>query len=266
MAAKKKQESRDVMNLEPELAFLEVKPSLEKLHPDAFVKSRVDFAAIATLALGKLRKALTPERLDRMATLPEDEFDVGQIDRAVLHARALLYLAARRDSALAIETGALVSADVFAQGATLKREMVRVLEYHLDDEEARREVADIVSGTGYVDLSQDLRRLADLYRRFEAQLSADKRRFRIADASRAATLADRISPQQGGGESANWLRLCQAAWTQLEAAYRDVRETLTWLHRNDGGMPDLPGLIGAVRGRSTPADEEPPPAPTPAPE
>jgi hypothetical protein len=267
MAAKKKPESRDVMNLAPELAFNEVKPHLEKMHPDDFVKSRVDYPAVATLALSKLRTALTPKRLERLASLPEAEFDPGQLDRAVVHARALLYLAVRRDSALAIEKGALVPADVYAQGSTLKREMVRVLDYNLDDDDARKEVADIASGTGYVDLAQDLRRLADLYVRFETQLAADKKRFRSADASRASTLADRIAPQEGGGEAANWLKLCQAAWTHLEAAYRDVRETVTWLHRHDGGMPDLPALLAAMAGRNrVKADEENTPEPTPTPE
>lgn len=267
MAAKKKPESRDVMNLAPELAFNEVQPHLEKMHPDDFVKSRVDYAAVASLALSKMRTALTPKRLERLASLPDEEFNLGQIDRAILHARALLYIAARRDSALAIESGALVSAEVFGQGSTLKREMLRVLEYNLDDDDARKEVADIASGAGYVDLAQDLRRLADLYVRFERELAADKKRFRSADASRASTLADRIAPQAGGGEAANWLKLCQAAWTHLDAAYRDVRETVTWLHRHDGGMPDLPSLLGAVSGRNRgKTEEETPPEPTPAPE
>lgn len=273
MAAKKKPSASpalppDVMAITPGDAFDLVRTSLEELRVEHFTKARVDFAAVASLVLTKVRASVTPALRARLASLPTEEFDVAQVDRVQLYARALLHLAARRDSALAIETESLVPADVFAAGTTLKREMLRVLEYHLEDDEARRDLADIISGQGYVDLAQDLRRLSDLYRRFASQLQVDKRRYRAADADRASSLADRIAPNKSGGEAATWLRLCQAAWTHVEAAYRDLRATVLWLHRNDGAMPDLPVLLSSLASAAKPekADENDPPAPTPAPQ
>jgi hypothetical protein len=272
MAAKKKPGAStvvppDVMSIPPAEAFERVSAELQAMRVEHFVKTRVDFAAVASLVLTKVRSAVTPALRARLAALPAEEFDVSQVDRSQLYARALLHLAARRDAAVAIETSALVPADVFAAGTTLKREMVRVLDYHLEEDDARRDLADIISGQGYVDLAQDLRRLADLYRRFSSQLQADKRRYRAADAERASTLADRIAPQKGGGEAANWLRLCQAAWTQVDAAYRDLRATVMWLHRNDGALPDLPVLLSALAsgGKPDPAEKSDPPAPAPEP-
>ena len=61
------------------------------------------------------------------------------------------------------------------------------------DDRALRELADIISGRGYLDLTQDLRRLAELYSRFAPVLVADQKRYRAGDVQRAETLAAQIA-------------------------------------------------------------------------
>lgn len=259
MAAQKKPNSGSKpLELTPEEAFTKVEAELEGMNPENFAKSKVDAAAVGSLVLTKLPQAITPARRARLEALPRKEFDPSTIDAASLYARALQYIAVRRANAEAITTEALVPMEVVQSATTLKREMIRVIEYNLDDPEAQREVADIVSGQGYLDLAQDLRRLADVYTRFAPQLQVDKKRYRAQDAKRAADLADQIAPTKGGPDVAKWMRLGGAAWTRLEATYRDVRTTVLWLHRNDGAAPDLPVLLSALVTKSEKPAEAPP--------
>lgn len=236
----------------PEEAFRALEPMLRALPAQELIQTNVMLEAVANVALQVHARATEPKLFARFKRLPAEEFDLECVSRCAVTARAIQHIATRQASAEAVSTDALVAPRVVTEATVLKAKMLKVLEYHLEDEEALAECAGIRSGMGYLDLAQDLRRLAALYMDWRELLAADRRRYAAADEKEALRLADELSPQDPGAAVRQWVELGQRAWTQLAKDYAELRDTALWLHRR---RPDLqagfPSLVTASRPKAS---------------
>ncbi len=113
--------------------------------------------------------------------------------------------------------------------------MLEVCAYHFRDDAAlRAQVDDIRSGQGYLDLAEDLSRLAGLYRAQAATLKQDLRFYRANDATDALDLSGRITRglRSQGPQAAR-----EVAWRTfavLAALYAEVARAAHFLLRDAG--------------------------------
>lgn len=123
--------------------------------------------------------------------------------------------------------------------------MLDVCAYHFRDDAAlRAQVDDIRSGQGYLDLAEDLHRLAGLYRGQAATLKQDLRFYREGDAKDALDLSGGITRElrSQGPQAAR-----EVAWLTfavLAALYAEVARAAHFLLR-EAGEAAFPSLITA---------------------
>ena len=90
----------------------------------------------------------------------------------------------------------------------LRKRMLRLLAYHLDDSpKVERRLAEIRAGRGHVDTARDLQKLADLYGEFTAAIEGDARRYNANDATEAHRLAAEILGERTDGDADDEIRL-----------------------------------------------------------
>lgn len=131
--------------------------------------------------------------------------------------------AERRPPAALLEECRTLREHLMAAGAYVFRDDDKVLEV----------LTDIRRGTGFLDLADDLKRIAEL---FTAHWPRVEGRCEVthADVQRAAKLADTLletiaSPLQR--QLSTWADLRLRAWTRLSRAYTEIRDAAGYLHR-----------------------------------
>ncbi|MBI5479039.1 MAG: hypothetical protein HY906_09295 [Deltaproteobacteria bacterium] len=136
----------------------------------------------------------------------------------------------------------------------LKVEMLEGLGYALRaDQPAQRILSDIRRGTGYLDLADDLQRLADLaHVRFAAiEHRCDLTRGHVDEARKLGSqLMETISTPQPKDLS-QWADLRVRAWTRVCRNYEEVRAAAAYIHRHDPERFAAYPSLFAIRAKRT---------------
>jgi hypothetical protein len=252
-------------------AFESIAARLAGIAAEDAALPNVDVAAAVVALMPVARRAASEAMRPRFAMLPPSEFDIGAVDglepilRGARHAHSL-----HATATVTRPNVVRVPAEVASQATELKTRMLRVATYWFDDHPVHgAEVAAIRSGTGYLDLAQDLSRLARLFRNEAETVRSDRRHYRDGDAALAEALADRLFDALGlgaGGRSESAETLGRA-WALLRSTYDEVAAAGRWLWRREGGDDLFPTIHAAIRAHapsSRPkADAGPPPSEEP---
>jgi hypothetical protein len=160
----------------------------------------------------------------------------------------------------------VLPASLVVSAFELRARMLRCADYQLDDEREQRELARIRSGSGHVDLADDLSALARLYEIHQKALAKDQKSFRAEDAGAARALASSIQEHLGKGAS-KATRAAATAWASAFASLREAHDELVAAARFlDRGAEDPEQLYPSLfsRAASRRRDKTPKtPKPTP---
>lgn len=242
MAVKRAAPTKVISSPEEAFEFLKARlPTMDK----QLSRGRVDYEGAANTILSAVEFCSAPAQVARFESLPKDEWDPTSLLDARHAALAVRHCRAMASSADARETRALVPASVVDEVAALKRKALKVLGYWVDDAEVQADLADIGSGTGYDDATEDLERLATLLVEHEATIS-DNRFDPKATAARARQLADLISGAARANSAAEWQQHLRRAFTLALAAYGEVQAAATFLFRKE---PLKAARVGSVFSR-----------------
>lgn len=247
-----------------ELALDRLRPRLDKVPPERMISPRTDVSAAASFVLSEIVPRLAdPVLLARLKSLPAAEFDASAVADLGPAAQAALWAQGQLASAEAQESGVRLPLELIDDATALRARMLKLVDYHLADQpRLKAEIDDIRSGHGYLDLAEDLRRLAALYRSEHAALHADTRFYRLEDAESAGTFAQRIVSElrtQGAGQARDqaW-----RTWALVRELYEEVAGAARFLLRRQGGEAAFPSLhtVGRTqnRGRKPAAPASPP--------
>ena len=247
-----------------EAAFLRIQARVDAIPAAQVSQPRGDVRRAASLVLSDTVPRLADRGLlARFASLPRAEFDHSALDLLQPAAQAALWTQAQLAEAEAGASGARLPVELVAEASALRTRMLEVCAYHFRDDAAlRAQVEDIRSGQGYLDLAEDLSRLAGLYRAQAATLKQDLRFYRAGDAKDALDFASRITRElrSQGPQAAR-----DVAWRTfavLAALYAEVARGANFLLR-EAGEAAFPSLITASRAAPRPREKSPPTPPTP---
>lgn len=253
----------DIEGYDPEaarLAFEALQAVLDQL--DEVRAGSTDRRKALNHAASVGRAVKQPEVRAEFEALPAHRFDMGHVDTLETAAMATWYAAVRAQDASVLGSAAKLSDELVTEATTLKQRMQRVLEYNLDHLPAvSLKLSDIRSGTGHIDTSDDLMRLAGLYDEHAPTLVADTRHYQPADAATAKRVAQAINKVLGDGRSSDaryWAEYLARAWTFLVITYEEVSAAGRWLFRDENGEARFPSLytVGRQPRRNRRDDDE----------
>lgn len=219
---------------------------------------RVAASFVLSDTVGRLKDA---ELLKALRSLPARYFDAKAIEELQPAAQAALWAQQQLASDEAQLPGARLDVALVSLATGLKRRMLDVCEYHFRDEpRLAGEVEDIRGGTGYLDLAEDLGRLARLYRDNHKTLKQDLRFYRTGDAASALTLAGRITSELRKQAPEAARDQAWRTWAFLLERYEEIAAACRFLRRKEGGEAEFPSLhtVGRPERRSK---KEPVPGP-----
>lgn len=249
----------------PEAQFEAIQPQLDKLSVAPASVARVDPERIARAMLTSWSMFEAP-KLALLDNLPQ--FDPELARQVPALATVLLYIRQQLRTAEVQETAIQVPLAILDEATSLKNRALQLLSYHLSDSLAViAEINSIREGTGYVDLGQDLGRLAKLLKDHQAAVAHDTKNFRAGDSARAVELAAIIFKSTNTDLVSPWERRSRAALVLLEKAYNELRRAATFLYHDDPER--LAAFAPFVSLGRKPAsngqkDTPPPPAPRPS--
>lgn len=246
-----------------EAAAQKLKARLDGVPRERVTAPRADVRQAASFVLsdtvGRLKD---PELTQALRSLPAPYFDYTAVEELEPAAQAALWTQQQLASQEAQLPGARLDVNLVNLATGLKRRMLDVCAYHFRDEpRLASEVEDIRGGAGYLDLAEDLSRLARLYRENHATLKQDLRFYQPGDAASAVTLSGRITTElrKQTPEAAR-----DRAWALLLERYEEVAAACRFLRRKEGGEAEFPSLHAVGRPqRSNTRKKEPAPAPGP---
>ena len=239
------------LTFEPTLAHENYELVLDramKLAPSAVQRPTIDTQRAAIVALAVWKLTQEPEVAVRFALLPAALFDPTHIENLHALAWAIWHAEMTLRAARVGATDAKLSV-ILVDGATLTRaELIRILDYHLDDPKDRAELAAIISGAGYLDLANDLQRLRALAIAHAAELAGDKR-YRPELVEQCLTYSEQIISDLGLQDRAiaRQLDLQQRIWTLLLKSYTEVADTGRFIFRDTAMAERFPSLFTASR-------------------
>jgi hypothetical protein len=240
-----------------EKAFAVIEAKLAALPGDRLNAVTVDVqvAAIIALSVANAVAADTTLRARFEALAQVKEFELSRLDGLATVALGAWFARHMYLLAGATHTEAQLPGSLVATATALKTRMMRVVEYHLGDHPvAGPLVTAIRTGTGYMDLANDLVALARLYKAYAHLLEHDKKDYQSVDQGLAAQTGDQILTLLGGStpEQRKWVNLQARAWTLLSGDYAEVYAAGRYLKRGDGDVETaFPSLIAAARAAGT---------------
>jgi len=241
-------------------------PLLDRYATEANRVPRPDLADISDVLLRAHAHATTPASATAWARISPNDFDASMLPALRVFGVGCRLVLAALDSSGAQLSYAKLSLQLAQKATTHRTRLQRYLDYHLEDQPvAKRELDDIRSGTGYLDLESDLRRMSYLVSDNHDLLAAD-RSFEANDAAVCLTLADAIAGELAAVPSSPtpWV---DRLWSAIRNVYaNDVRPTAEWLFRKTPSeLAHYRSIFvgyGRPKGNSQPELDQP--APTPA--
>ncbi|MCG8421919.1 MAG: hypothetical protein MJE77_28695 [Proteobacteria bacterium] len=244
-----------------EEAFLSLKARLDELPKDELTTVNLDAqkAASAMVAMG--RKVLQPEMRSRFAKLPQDEFDIHNIDDLETAGLAAFHATVELLRASVHSTEARVPVTLIDQASLIKRRMLDLLGYHFgDDPDDGPEIRSIRQGRGYADLASDLLRLARLYGKHEGLIRRDIKNYVATDREEAQRLGREILALVGEDRDSthrSWSLYVRRSLTLLMDIYGEVSAAGRWLYRHENAGSMFPSLHLLSRRRTGRQTEQP---------
>ena len=240
-------------------AFEVLKPDLDALGEVRRVNVNLQRAAIFAAATGRTLR--TPAVRERFAALPASVFDISHVDNLEKVAMAVWHAVVESKRAAVGASQASLDSGLVEEASARKGRMFQVLEYHLGDDGAvRGELDAIRQGGGYLDLANDLIRLARLYEVHAHALAGDTRHYREPDREEAGRVAHVIMRELGearSGDAIVWSDYVSRAWTLLASVYDEVSAAGRFLFRHENPDALFPSLVTVSRTRvgRAPGDE-----------
>lgn len=218
-----------------EAAFEKLRARIEALPENAVASGAVSHDEAASKVLGVIEAMRTEPAIEQtLRTLPASIFDAKHLDALGELTFALLHARRKAISEASTSSGVTVPVAVIEKAAELKATMMLVLEYYVGNEpQAAQELAAIRSGTGYLDLANDLSQLAALYTAHAKTLKHDKLRYDPAHATVAREVSFEIRRHYGAVAASNaWSQASWRAFTLLEESYQEVRDAVSYVFRH----------------------------------
>lgn len=226
-------------------------------------------------ALSVYQEATKPDATEWLSLVHPKIFNPARIPLLLTCAQAAAHIYAELSNAKSLKKDlhARLPAALVDRATEHRKKMQKVLDYNVSDiPEAAQILADIRSGTGYEDLSNDLYRLGQLYNQYQDTLEIDRVHFDFADARTAYDLDAQISlalDQNRRERIAFWTQENARIITLLRSHYEEVAGTCRWLLRelSPSKLEDrFPSLFSGRGGRPKKATENAEtPAATPSP-
>lgn len=260
------------------LAFEALQPELDQL--DEVRAGTTDRRKAINHAASVGRAVKQPEVRAEFESMPGHRFDMQHVDRLETAALATWFVAINLQDASVLASGAKLSDELLSRASILRQRMRRVLEYNADHlADVMLKLADIRGGNGYIDMADDLMRLARLYDAYRLILELDVRHYQADDAASAKRLSQAINQVLGDGRHSDaeyWNDYMGRAWTFLVTTYEEVAAAGRWLFRDENGEARFPSLYSVGRqprrsrrdddeGGALPGDEVGSPAPVASP-
>ena len=246
-------------------SFDRVRSTLSALPANAIAQPNMDLQSAAMAALVLVDRARHGERPARFALLPAALFAASTVDDLEHMANAALHVDVEALREGAANTNVKVDVAFVQQATELRERMLKTAEYNLGHKETvARELADIRTGTGYLDLANDCARLAALYAAHKSDLAIDKLFYDAADADRATSLAGAIRGdyRAAATRSGQYAELRPRVLSELLRLYNEVRAAAHFLFRAEPNVIDeFPALRAAAVGSSTRRAKKPADAP-----
>lgn len=247
MATKNEQDAATV-----KASFDRVRSTLSALPAAALTQPNMDLQSAAMAALVLVDRARHGERPARFALLPAALFAASTVDDLEHMANAALHVDVEALREGAANTNVKVDVAIVQQASELRDRMLKTAEYNLGHKETvTRELADIRTRTGYLDLANDCARLAALYAAHESDLAIDRRFYDAADADLATSLAGAIRGEYRAAatRSGQYAELRPRVFTELVRLYNEVRAAAHFLFRAEPNVIDeFPALRAAAVG------------------
>lgn len=212
--------------------------------PDASLRHpNNDLGKVSARVLLVVQDVKRADLRPHFASLPAEHWSVAHLDELEDLAWAAWYAHEQRLIQRQQHSAAKLPVGLLQEARTLRAEMLSVLEYRFHESPSvRQELRNIRQGSGYLDLSRDLSRLAALYKVHAFALGGDAHRYRAADTDRATRLAAEIVEQQSPAPSV-WEDRALRATSALLDAYEEVVRAADFLYAHAPQRRDLfPGL------------------------
>lgn len=252
-----------------EAAFQRLKPELDAMPLAGLDSPRLDLQAAAVQAIRVAEMLSAPELRQRITAIAATgALDVALLDGLETVAWATWFARHKVLLSSATHSGAALPASLVARAYEIRARMLKTLEYHLDDDpEATAQLAHLRSGSGHLDLANDLSGAADMYRRYRARIQDDKRNYRCEDEQEASAIAEQIVRQLGAtatDEQTLWRGYQARAAKLLFRHYDEAIRVGRFLFYYDDPEGRFPNLYTATRAASASPRAEKKPEATPA--
>ncbi len=176
-------------------------PILGDISPDRLQQVRIDLAE-ASIAVRRVADLVDQPEIKQRLQAVGGELDPRHLTNLRSLALAAWYVRTESESAGTKWSEAKVPMTLVNEAVAQKTRVFTYCEYWLgDDEEAAAELASIRAGTGYLDLSMDLSRLAKLVKKHQPLLAQDKKHYRSDDVTETNRLATAVHESLGTQEA-----------------------------------------------------------------
>lgn len=224
-------------------AFAELQAKLEAIDPEKLVSTRGTDASLALTRLIQLGEWVKkPEIHAAFERLDPEVFDLAYLDLIERAAQAALYLIVKIKLASASATEAKLPESLVAEATEVRARMLRLLDYYFDDDPVvGPRLVEVRQNRGYLDLAEDLVKLATIEDEQIEVIQGDTRHFRATDRADAHRLADRIRKEIDAQTQAELKELngqFARAWTLAVEATREVCAAGQLLFRHDPATLD----------------------------
>lgn len=242
MAAKKRDDATT-----NEKAFNESRATIAGVPDEKIVGLNIDLSQAAMAGLVLVDRAREDGRAERIAMLAPEFIEVDLIDKLETVCLAAQYIVDNAATEEATTATVMVDPVLFDRATAVKNRMIKCITYILEGTQSvEDEVADIKLGSGYMDLAQDLTRLAVIYAKYAKVLAKDPKNYRAEDLAQARADATEVRAQYRASKTkaAEWERLRPKAYVEIQRLYNEVRDTVRFAYRH---RPDVTDDFEALR-------------------
>lgn len=237
-----------------EAAFDKIKADLDALSRTEIRQPNLNLQEGALVALAAFALLDAPETRQTVEALAKTgAVNAKLIGDLATVAHAAWFVRHKLDLAEAVHSDAALPLPLVTEAIETKKRMLKVLDYHLDtDAHAQGLLTGIRSGSGHLDLANDLMALADMYEDYEKYIKIDKKSYRSSDVTNARKIADGIIANLGKSttpETQQWRNYQARVFIMLEKHHEEAIRVGRFLFWYEGGDELFPTMFSAVRSR-----------------
>ena len=257
MAAKKRDDATT-----NEKAYNDIRDTVAAVPEEKIAGLNIDLSQAAMAGLVLVDRAQEGGIAEKIAKLAPEFIEVDLIAKLETVCLGAQHIVDRAATEEATTQTVKVDAVVFDRATSVKNRMIKCLSYMMEGTKSvEDEIADIKLGTGYMDLAQDLTRLANLYVNHGKVVSKDPKNYRDTDLAQARADADEVRTQYRASktQAAEWDRLRPRAYVEIVRLYTELREAVHFAYRQHSSVKDqfetLRTAVGIVNKKAKPSDK-----------